>query len=873
MANHRGERNGLRALLVCVLAMLTVACGGSDDPAPPPPPPAPTEGSATLGASGGTVEGPDGTRLLVAPDALAAPVTLRIARDATGAPALDGLNLVSPVYAVTPHGTAFASPAVFSIPRTAATLAAGDTPILLKAEPGGKWRVMANTGRVANAWSADVGELSFFVLALCSRTGETQGWIIGAVDCPSAHTLQLSIDSSNGGPINAVPSGNPVLPPIVNLSGPTTLNMRLRWTRAPGTTRTDQISVTGTPGGFSASRGFASSWTAVEDVTTDRDRFFTVTIDPTQVPGASSPGGRELRINAYASYSTTAFQVGRGNVGVGFEFATYLPIIVRYTGTQPVITQEPTPSAVSVVENNPFTLTAAATGPNLSYEWRYYQNAMDTAVRAAEGTNNQPTYTSPAASQGWNGRLYYVQICSNRGTVGLERCVASQTSTLTVTPFVQAMAITTQPVNRDIIEGETVNFSATVTGTPTPTLQWHYGVTCRTLPIIGRSCSGTALANGAGSGPFAGATMAGTTTGTLNLTSVPLAANGTTIALAATQQGVANVLWSDVATLTVRAAVVAPAITAPLTAQTTNAGGSATFTVGVSGSEPITLAWNIDGVALNAPGAFTVFGRNCTGDVAFFDNNRRIVLSNLTVGCSGLTVGVQARNSAGGPASSSALLTVNVVGSAPSISEQPAASTVLEDTNATLRVGYGGTGPVTVTLQQLVGGSWTTVASISSTLCASPCSLQTNRLSLADNGAMFRFRLSNALGSVESNAVTITVNISRAPLFITQPAAATINSGQTATFSFSAANDTGTLAYQWLANGQPLADGSNVAGNGALQDATVSGATGNGTAGTLTLTNVPLGANGVSLSVRVTRTAGGQTTQASSNTAALTVKR
>ncbi len=877
MANHRGERNGLRALLVCVLAMLTVACGGSDDPAPPPPPPAPTEGSATLGASGGTVEGPDGTRLLVAPDALAAPVTLRIARDATGAPALDGLNLVSPVYAVTPHGTAFASPAVFSIPRTAATLAAGDTPILLKAEPGGRWRVMANTGRVANAWSADVGELSFFVLALCSRTGETQGWIIGAVDCPSAHTLQLSIDSSNGGPINVVPSGNPVLPPIVNLSGPTTLNMRLRWTRAPGTTRTDQISVTGTPGGFSASRGFASSWTAVEDVTTDRDRFFTVTIDPAQVPGASSPGGRELRINAYASYSTTAFQVGRGNVGVGFEFATYLPIIVRYTGTQPVITQEPTPSAVSVVENNPFTLTAAATGPNLSYEWRYYQNAMDTAVRAAEGTNNQPTYTSPASPLSWNGRLYYVQICSNRGVAGLERCVGSQVSTLTVTPFTQPIAFTAQPVARDILEGESITFNATVTGTPTPTLQWFYGVTCSTNFFGARTCSGTPLTNGAGSGPFAGGTIGGATTGTLNLASVPLAASGAQIALRAQQTGVSD-QWSSVVGLTVRARPVAAGFTQQLVSpRTVQQGGSIDFTVQTSGTAPINYFWAIDGtlVSMSAPG-------RCTGATLSFPSQNVMRLANVPLGCDGAVISVGIENvatPAGTRPTSTALLNVTGLPTAPSVSQQPAASTINEDTRATLSVGYAGTGPVTLTLQRFTGGTWADVSSTTSSACASPCAILTPLLPLAENGAMFRVRLSNTQGNVDSNAVTITVNIARAPLFTTQPAAAAVDANLTttagtATFQFAISDEIDTLVWQWLVNGQPLADGSGEAGNGVLQQATVSGATGvlGITApGSLTVSNVPLTANGAQLSVRVTRTGGGQSRVTTSAAAALTV--
>jgi len=55
---------GLAALVCSVL----VACSQGDDPEPPPP----SEGSATLGAAGGMVDGPDGVQLVVPAEALAA---------------------------------------------------------------------------------------------------------------------------------------------------------------------------------------------------------------------------------------------------------------------------------------------------------------------------------------------------------------------------------------------------------------------------------------------------------------------------------------------------------------------------------------------------------------------------------------------------------------------------------------------------------------------------------------------------------------------------------------------------------------------------------------------------------------------------------
>lgn len=860
-----------RAFAALFVAAALAACGGSDGPPPP------SVGSATIGLAGGTVDGPDGVRLVVPPDAVASETTFRVARSAADAPALNGLNAASPVYEVTPHNQPFDQPALFSIPLSAATnLPAGTTPLLLKASPGGKWRVLNDTQRTPGALSADVEALSWFVLAYCARTGATTGWIIGEVDCPADNSLKLELLDSNGTPIVVSPTSQNTLPPLVRVTGPTTLNFRLAWTRAPGTTRVDYVAVFGSNGfrpGFSSTWGVGLPAGGVQETSIDLVRYFSVTINPEQT------GTTQLRVNASAEYGTTAFQVGTGNVGVGFEFSTYIPITVTYSGTLPTITQQTTPASVSVVENGSFSLSAAATGPNLSYEWRYYENAGDSAVRVAEGTNNQATYTSPPVPLGFNGRLYYVQICSNRGVAGREQCISTQATPLTVTQLFQGAAFTTQPINRDIVEREGLSLSAAVTGTPTPALQWHYGVSCTNRPIIGRSCTGTPFADGAGPGALAGATVSGATTATLNLAAVPLAASGTTLALAATQSGVADAQWSDVATLTVRAAPTAPTITAPLTPQSATVGGSATFVLGVAGTEVINLEWSIGGRPLVAPGTFLVPRTSCSASAAFFDNNRRLVLSALTEDCSGLTATVQASNAVGGPVRSSALLTVTAAPSAPAISEQPAASTINEDTATALRVGYGGTGPVTLALQRYVGGNWTTVSSTTSAACVSPCSLPTPTLPLAENGAMFRVRLSNSLGTVDSNAVTITVNISRAPLFTRQPAAAAVDANLTTTagtanFQFAISDEIDTLVWQWLLNGQPLADGSGVAGNGLLQQATVSGATGTltvGTPGALTVSNLPLAANGAQLSARVTRTGGGQSRATTSTAAVLTV--
>ncbi len=882
---QRTIRQALLRVSCSGLLMATVllaGCGdGDDEPAPPPP----AVGAATLGPAGGTVDGPDGVRLVLPPDAVTGSTTFRISQGSSGAPVLEGLNAVSPVYEVTPHDTGFLQPALISLPRSSATLADGDVPMLLKASPGGRWRVMPDNQRVPGALATDLDALSYFVLATCGRTGATTGWIIGAVDCPTQHSLKLELLDSNGTPIAVTPSAQNTLPPLVRVTGPTTLNLRLAWTRTPGITRVDDVSVSGTPGGFAA--GFSSSWGiglpagGVQQTGTDLVRFFSVTINPEQVPGASQPGGRELRINAQASYGTTALQVGRGNVGVGFEFTASLPITVVYSGTQPTITQQPTPAAVAVAEGSSFTLAAAASGPNLSYAWRYFQNSADTAVRAAEGTSDQATYTSPAAQAGWNGRLVYVQVCSNRGVANLERCISSQASALTVSAAAQAATFTSQPVDRDILEGESTNFIAALAGTPTPTLRWYHSVSCSTRPLIGRSCTGTPLADGTGSGPLAGAAVSGSGTASLTLATVPAVANGLSLVLAATQAGFANAVWSNSVTLVVRPrAVAASFVQGLMSPRSVAQSGSLDFSFQAAGTAPISRFWWVAGLPVTMAGVLP--SGVCAGADASFPSDSTMRLANVPLGCDGSSIAVALQNiatPAGARPTSTALLNVSAVASAPTIGTQPQASTIDEGNRATLVIGYGGTGPVTLAMQRLIGGTWGDTGSTLSSACASPCALQTPPLQVTDNGAMFRVRLINAQGFADSSAVTVTVNMTRPPVFSTQPANAAADANLataagTARFDFALGNDLGSYSWQWLINGQPLSDGSGQPGNGALQAAQVAGSTGTvgiNNPGTLTLNSLPLAANGAALSVRVTRSSGSQSLAATSNTAVLTV--
>jgi len=162
-----------QAPFACLLVVLLSACGGGgDSPAPPAPlPPAnnpPPLPSGTIGSAGGTVTGPAGSRVVISAGALSQNVAIEIAQSSAGAPPLPS-NMVAagPIFALTPHGTSFATPATITIPFDPALIPQGETPLLYKtnaAQTG--WEPVA--GATLNG-AAMTGQISGFSWILTSR--------------------------------------------------------------------------------------------------------------------------------------------------------------------------------------------------------------------------------------------------------------------------------------------------------------------------------------------------------------------------------------------------------------------------------------------------------------------------------------------------------------------------------------------------------------------------------------------------------------------------------------------------------------------------------------------------------------------------------
>ncbi len=593
-------------------------------------PPAPD--ATTVGPTGGVVPGPDGVQVVIPGNAVAAPVTFRVARDSTGAPELAGINAVSPVYAVMPHGQAFESAALLSIPLSAAQIPPGATPVLLKAELGGNWQVVPNVSTDPQKMAADISGLSYFVIGTCSSV-PTDAWTIGGIDCPANHELRLTM-LDNETPVSVIRGPNGVQLPLWYVTDtPQTRDFIVDWTR-PNSARIDDVSVIGSRGGFNPQTRSVTGG--------NFSQRFTVSIDPAQVAGANGPNGRLLRVVATAQYSTTATRLGTGSVPVGFTFETDIPILVRYNGILPVISQHP--ANTGVVAGQAASFTVVASGASLSYQWsrRPDANAAFTDIGGATAA----TLSLPTTTVLDNNAQFRVRVCS-----GGSNCVDSNTAVLLVAAVGLPPTFSLVPGDLSVAFGQTASFSVVAGGTPLPQIRWQVapaGSTTFTDVVGAPTCAVTS--------PIAGS---GNVAATCTVGPLSLGSSGLRYRAVATNAITPGGVTSSFGTLTVTAAPQAPMITQHPAAQSTNVGGSATFSVTATGTSTITYVWRLGGDFLPAGNGGFAFGA-CSGSVTHSNGNQSITLSNLSAGCGGLSVSVTASNSVSPSATSNgALLSVN----------------------------------------------------------------------------------------------------------------------------------------------------------------------------------------------------------------------
>ena len=329
---------------------------------------------------------------------------------------------------------------------------------------------------------------------------------------------------------------------------------------------------------------------------------------------------------------------------------------------------------------------------------------------------------------------------------------AIQYFTLTVAPAPQTPpAITFHPTSQTVVVGQSAAFTVVATGTEPLSYQWRRN----------------------------GANITGANSPSYDTGATTMADNGALFSVVVLNPF--GSVTSNSATLRVTGAPVAPSITAQPANRTVTAGQTATFSVGVNGTEPLSYRWRKNGSDI--PGA--VSASYTTPATTTADN--------------GSTFAVVVQNSIGSVTSNNATLTVNPAPVAPSISS---ASTT------TFTVGSAGSFTVTASGQPTptlsswgtlpLGVTFTPNGNGTATLAGTPAAGTQNSYQVTITAA-------NGVAPNATQYFTLIVNPAPVtpPAITTQPANQAVTAGQTATFAV-VATGTAPLSYQWWKNGTSI---------------------------------------------------------------------
>jgi hypothetical protein len=193
-------------------------------------------------------------------------------------------------------------------------------------------------------------------------------------------------------------------------------------------------------------------------------------------------------------------------------------------------------------------VTATGTAP-LNYQWQKNGSAIGGATSS--------TYTTPATTTSDNGAQFAVTVTNSVGTA------TSNSVTLTVNTL---PSITTQPSNQIVTAGQTASFSVTAAGTAPLSYQWQKN----------------------------GTNISDATASTYTTPATTSSNNGAQFT--AVISNVAGTVTSSAASLTVNTP---PLITIQPVNQTVVVGQTATFSVTVTGTAPLSYQWQKGGTPIS----------------------------------------------------------------------------------------------------------------------------------------------------------------------------------------------------------------------------------------------------------------------------------
>jgi len=203
--------------------------------------------------------------------------------------------------------------------------------------------------------------------------------------------------------------------------------------------------------------------------------------------GYLPPVGSLFAVMTFAATNGTFTDYSGLNAGSGVAFTpslsssnlTLLTVATNYTAVPPSIISQPASQTVNYGDTVTFQVTASGS-PALLFQWSQNQATLAGATNATLILSNV-TFAQAGA--------YRVSVSNSAGGV------LSQVAQLTVEPVVPSF--TSQPQNLTVPEGSNAFFSVTVTGEPTPVLQWLFNRTnlADGVRLRGSSTTNLSIAN------------------------------------------------------------------------------------------------------------------------------------------------------------------------------------------------------------------------------------------------------------------------------------------------------------------------------------------------------------------------------------------
>ncbi len=377
------------------------------------------------------------------------------------------------------------------------------------------------------------------------------------------------------------------------------------------------------------------------------------------------------------------------------------------------------PVDVSVVQGSPATFSVVATGTGLAYQWQSSSDAG--ASWSGISGANASSYSIASTSLADNGKRFRVLVSSSDGS-----SATSSAAKLSVVTAPIAPSISVQPAPQSVVEPAAASFSVTASGTALA-YQWQICADTTATPTCAQwnNVAGT-------SGNAATYTIPSTVVGLNGIRLRVLVSNSL------------GSVASNPVTLSVSAAPITPT-TPSFSTQPANASvvapSVATFNVAATGNPAPTVQWQI---STNAGSTWSDIGGATSSSYS---------TAATSVADTGKLYRAIASNSVGSATSTMASLSVAPTPVVPSFSSQPVSASVTAGQSASFTVAASGT-PTPNLQWQLstdAGATWSNING------ATGSSYSIAVTALANTGSQYRAVASNTVGSVNSNAATLTV--------------------------------------------------------------------------------------------------------------------